>query len=143
MKTLWRLYFIVSVLLLLGAVRVQATDFYCRHSGTRVFDGSEVEESWEVVNSSVRRVQLPIQTKPTTGCSINWNSVGALYRPPEITEAPRLGSARAVNNYRIFYQSARNGQDRLTVRVHWINGATGKRQSAIVHYNITVTDRPL
>ena len=143
MKTLWRLYFIVSVVLVLGAVRVQAMDFYCRHSGTRVFDGSEVEESWEVVNSSVRRVQLPIQTKPTTGCSINWRSLGALYRPPEIVEAPRLGSARAINNYRIFYQSVRNGQDRLTVRVHWINGSTGKRQSAIVRYNITVTDRPL
>jgi hypothetical protein len=66
-----------------------------------------------------------------------------MYRPPEIIEAPRLGSARAVRNYQIFYQSARNGQDRLGIRLHWTNGSTGKLQSAIVHYNISVTDRPL
>jgi len=109
----------------------------------RIYDGGEFQENWEVVNSSARRVQLPAQTNPTTGCSIRWRSVGAFYRPPEIIEAPRLGSARAVRNYQIFYQSARNGQDRLTTRVHWTSGSSGKPMSAIVHYNITVTDRPL
>jgi len=56
---------------------------------------------------------------------------------------PRLGSARIVSNYRIFYQSARSGQDRLTTRMHWTSGSSGKLMSAIVHYNITVTDQPL
>ncbi len=128
-----------GVLFMLLADASEARDFYCRHSGIRnIYDGGEFDENWEVVNSSARRVQLPAQTKPTTGCSISWHSVGA----PEIIEAPRLGSARAVSNYRIFYQSARNGQDRLTARIHWTSASSGKLQSAIVHYNITVTDRP-
>jgi hypothetical protein len=122
----------------------QARDFYCRHSGIRnIYDGGEFDENWEVVNSSVRRVQMPTQTKPTTGCRISWRSVGGFYRPPEIIEVPRLGSARVVSNYRISYQSERNGQDRVTTRIHWLNASSGKPQSAIVHYNIRVTDRPL
>ena len=143
MRTSWSLYSFLVAGLLLGAEGAQAMDFYCRHPGIRIYDGGEFEENWEVVNSSARRVQLPGQTKPTTGCNISWHSIGALYRPPEIIEAPRLGSARAVSNYRIFYKSARNGQDRLTARIHWTAGSSGKIMSAIVHYNITVTDRPL
>ena len=143
MKTAWRLFSILFVVLLLGAGGAWARDVYCRHDGTRIHDGGEFQENWYVVNSTVRRVQRPDQTKPTAGCYASWRSVGALYRPAEIIEAQRLGSARAVNNYRIFYQSARNGQDRLTVRMHWTNASTGKPQSAIVRYNITVTDRPL
>jgi hypothetical protein len=143
MKCLWRLFSIFLVGLLFGANRTQAAEIYCRSSSTRVWDGSEAQVNWDVVNSSARRVQLPGQSKPTTGCSFSWRSVGAMYRPPEIIEAPKLGSARAVSNYRIFYQSARNGQDRLTARIHWINASTGKLQSAIVRYNIVVIDRPL
>jgi hypothetical protein len=143
MKTSWSLFSILLVGLLLGADCTQAADVYCRHTGIRVYDGGEFQENWEVVNSSARRVQLPAQTKPTTGCSISWRSVGALYRPAEIIEAPRLGSARAVSNYRIFYQSARNGEDRLTTRIHWISASSGKLMSAVVYYDITVTDRPL
>jgi hypothetical protein len=143
MKTSWSLFSILLVGLLLGADGTQAADVYCRHPGIRIYDGGEFQENWEVVNSSVRRVQMPAQTKPTTGCNISWHSVGAMYRPPEIVEAPRLGSARAVSNYRIFYQSARSGDDRLTIRMHWTSASSGKLQSAVVHYNITVTDRPL
>jgi hypothetical protein len=143
MKTAWSLLSILVVVLLLGAAGAQAGDVYCRHSGIRVHDGGEFQENWDVVNSAVRRVQRPDQTKPTTGCNISWRSVGAIYRPVEIIQAPRLGSARAVSNYRLFYQSARTGQDRLTARIHWTSPSSGKLQSAIVHYNINVVDRPL
>ena len=143
MKTLWSMYWILFVGLLVGVDAAYARDFYCRHSGLRtIHDGGEFDENWEVVNSSVRRVQMPSQTKPTTGCHISWRSVGGFYRSPEIIEGPRLGSARVVSNYRISYQSARNGQDRVTTRIHWLS-SSGKPQSAIVRYNITVTDRPL
>jgi hypothetical protein len=142
MKTSWSI-FAIPLVLLLAPDRAQAADVYCRHYGIRVHDGGEFQENWNVVNSAARRVQRPGQTKPTTGCSVSWHSVGAMYRPPEIIEAPRLGSARAVSNYRIFYQSARSGQDRLTARIHWTSASSGKLQSAIVHYNITVTDQPL
>src|SRR5262244_4009302 len=43
---------------------------------------------------------MPGRTNPTTGCHISWHSVGGFYRRPEIIEAPQLGSARAVSNYR-------------------------------------------
>jgi hypothetical protein len=135
--------FAVLLVALLAADRAQAADVYCRHGGIRIHDGGEFEENWYVVNSAARHPQRPGETRPTTGCGINWRSVGALYRPPEIIEAPRLGSARVVNNYRIFYQSARSGQDRLTTRIHWKGASSGQPQSAIVHYNITVSDQPL
>ena len=143
MQTSRGLFSILLLVLLPAAHRAEAADVYCRHPGLRIFDGGEFQENWDVVNSAARRVQMPSQTKPTTGCAVSWRSLGAMYRPPEIIEAPRLGSARAVSNYRIFYQSARNGQDRLTIRMHWTNASSGKLQSAIVRYNITVTDRPL
>jgi hypothetical protein len=66
-----------------------------------------------------------------------------MYRPIEIIQRPKLGQARIINTYRVFYQSASNGDDALTVRVHWVQASTGKLQSAIVHYNIHVTDQPL
>ena len=143
MKISSSLFSILLVLLLLGAGEARAADIYCWHDGIRILDGGEYLENWRVVSSSARRPQLPTQTKPTIGCGINWRSIGAMYRLPEIIERPHLGSARVVNNYRIFYQSARTGQDRLTIRMHWTNGSTGNPLSAIVHYNITVTDRPL
>jgi hypothetical protein len=95
MKILLSLYSILLVGMLF-ADTAQAKDIYCRHSGIRqLHDGGEFDENWEVVNSSVRRVQMPGQSKPTTGCSIRWHSVGALYRPAEIIEVPRLGSAQS------------------------------------------------
>src|SRR5260370_10220054 len=105
---------VAGVLSMLLADAAQARDFYCRHSGIRnIYDGGEFDENWEVVNSSVRRVQMPGQAKPTTGCHINWRAGCGFYRPPEIIEAPRLGSARPVSNYRILYQYPLNGPDRV------------------------------
>src|SRR5258708_9743349 len=117
---------VAGVLSMLLADAAQARDFYCRHSGIRnIYDGGEFDENWEVVNSSVRRVQMPGQTNPTTGCHISWRSVGGFYRPPEIIEAPRPCSARPVSNYRIFYQSPRNGQDPRVPPLHWIKANPG------------------
>jgi hypothetical protein len=143
MKISWGLFSILFIVLLLGADGAQARDVFCRHYGIRVYDGGEFQSNWDVVNSAVPRPLLPGHTKPPTGCSMSWRSVGALYRPIEIIEAPRLGTARLVSNYRIYYQSAHSGQDRMTTRVHWTSASSGKPQSAIVHYNITVMDRPL
>src|SRR5258708_13346181 len=85
---------VAGVLSMLLADAAQARDFYCRHSGIRnIYDGGEFDENWEVVNSSVRRVQMPGQTNPTTGCHISWRSVGGFYRPPEIIHAPPLSPA--------------------------------------------------
>jgi hypothetical protein len=133
---------IVLAVLFMTATRVHAYDIYCRNSGTLIHDGSETREDWYVVNSGVRRVQMPIQTKPTTGCAVNWHSLGAMYRPPEVIAAPKLGKAQIVNNYRIYYQSARNGDDHLAVRIHWFAGGN-RLQSAVVHYDIHVVDHPL
>jgi ABC-type phosphate/phosphonate transport system substrate-binding protein len=66
-----------------------------------------------------------------------------MYRPIEIIQRPKLGQVRILHTYRVFYQSPRNGDDTFAVRVHWVQATTGKLQSAIVHYNIHVTDQPL
>src|SRR5258708_19690764 len=103
---------VAGVLFMLLADAAQARDFYCRHSGIRnIYDGGEFDENWEVVNSSVRRVQMPGQTNPTTGCHISWRSVGGFYPPPQIIEAPRLGSARAVKNFPISHPPPRHTHD--------------------------------
>lgn len=99
--------------------------------------------TWHVVNSTVRTVQMPTQKKPSTGCNDDWSSVGGMYRPIEIIQAPKLGEARILHTYRVFYKSAKNGHDALTVRIYLAERRTGRLGSAIVHYNITVTDKPL
>jgi hypothetical protein len=127
----------------LSAGDARALDQYCRADYVRVQDGGEYQVKWDIVNSKARRPQLPGQTRATTGCNNGWRSLGAFYRPLEIIQAPKLGRARVTGNYRLFYESARNGQDAVAIRVHWIQASTGKLQSAVVRYNITVTDHPL
>jgi len=84
MKRPWPLFSMLLVVLLLGADGARAADVYCRHDGIRIHDGGEYQENWYVLNSTVRRTQRPGQTKPTTGCSTSWRSIGAMYRPAEI-----------------------------------------------------------
>jgi hypothetical protein len=139
MKAAW----IVLPALLLAAGSAQSMEIYCRADHARIHDGGEYQVNWQVVNAHARRPQLPGQTKATTGCNFNWNSLGGFHRPAEILQAPKLGHARVLNNYRIFYESARNGQDAFAIRVHWIQYNSGSLQSAIVRYNVTVTDQPL
>jgi hypothetical protein len=135
---------ILSLLLLLISGSAWSGEIYCRGSHTiHFYPGGEFHKTWDVVNSTVRKVQLPGRTKPTTGCSSDWNSVGGMYRPIEIIQAPKLGQARIVHTYRVFYKSAKNGQDALTIRLHWVDRHTGKLSSAVVHFDIHVTDQPL
>jgi hypothetical protein len=139
MKAKW----IGLLALLLATERAHGLDYYCGGSRSSIHDGGEYQVDWQVVNSNARRVQMPGQTKPARGCTRSWQSLGAFYRPPAIIQAPKLGRARIVSNYRIYYESGRSGQDTLGVRIHWIQFSSGQLQSAVVRYNITVTDKPL
>ncbi len=139
MKAKW-----IGVLaLLLATEHAHSLEYYCRAGTARIHNGGEYQVDWQVVSSGARRVQMPGQTKPTRGCRYSWQSLGAFYRPPEIIQAPRLGRARIMSNYRIYYESGRSGQDALGVRIHWIQFSSGQLQSAVVHYNIAVSDQPL
>ena len=139
MKAKW-----IGVLaLLLATDRAYSLDYYCNAGYSRIHNGGEYQVDWKVVSSGARRVQMPGQTKPTRGCTYSWRSLGAFHRPPEIVQAPRLGRARVVSNYRLYYESGHAGQDTLGVRIHWIQSSSGELQSAVVRYNITVTDHPL
>jgi hypothetical protein len=140
MKTGW----IVPALLLLGSGNAWGRDIYCAGSHTlHLIEGAELQKIWRVVNSTVRRVQLPGRTKPSTGCSYSWNSVGGLYRPIEIVQRPKLGQARITRNYRINYSSAKNGEDEMMVRIYFIPKGTTRQATLTVHYHITVTDQPI
>jgi hypothetical protein len=129
--------------LLLAAGNAYGMEIYCRADNLVIYAGGEIQGNWSVVNSKARRPQLPGQTKPTTGCSYSGQSLGAIYRVPEIIQKPTLGHARVVSNYRVFYESAKSGHDVLGVRVHWVEWSSGKLQSAIIHMNINVVDQPL
>jgi hypothetical protein len=127
--------------LLLGATSAQARDIYCDSKSGSLPNGTERTHDWFVVNSTVRKPQLPGQTKPSTGCYISFVSFGGMYKPPEIIAKPKLGVATTTAN-RIIYRSAKNGEDLVSVRFHTL-GRTGAIQSAIVHYRIHVVDKPL
>ena len=80
MKAAW----ILLPALLLGAANAEAGKVYCDMKGGSMPDGTERTRLWMVVNSTVRKPQLPGQTKTTGYCSITYRSFGGMHRPIEI-----------------------------------------------------------
>ena len=134
MKATW----ILLPALLLGTASAQARDTYCDFKG---YGSPDRVREWFVVNEKVRTPQLPGSTKPPSGCAINMESVGGMYRPLEVVTKPKLGEFRTTYN-RVYYRSFRNGEDFIAVRVHEV-GRTGTLQSFILQYRIHVVDHPL
>ena len=120
-----------------------ATETYCQSSYINVYDGAEREADWTVVIGSARKAQKLGKDNPTTGCSSSWRSLGPFYRPIEILKSPKIGETKINPRYRIFFKPTKIGQDELIVRIHWIQGTTTKKASAIVKYKIRVVDRPI
>jgi hypothetical protein len=118
-------------------------EIYCESNHTHPYNGGEFHSKWYVVNSSVRKAQLPGQKKPSTACYVSWSSVGAMYRPIEIIEKPKLGQAAVFRTYTVGYRSAKNGQDSFAYRLHWVDARTGKLSSAVIRVDIQVVDKPL
>jgi hypothetical protein len=138
MKATW----ILLPFLLLPVGNVQARDIYCHLVGGGVLhNGGEFSRDWYVVNSQVRKPQLPGQTKPTVGCTITYSSLGPMYRPVEILQKPKLGELQTGNS-RISYRSSRTGEDVIRVRFHTV-GRTGGLESSVITYRIHVVDRPI
>jgi hypothetical protein len=134
---------LVALTCLAATTSAQGMEVYCRSDGfARMENGVESRLSWFVVNSKARRA-WPGEPRPRPGCGDSRASVGPMYRPPEMIQRPRLGRAAVVSNYRVYYESARAGKDTMTIRLHWLHPTTGKQQSAIVHYDIHVSDRSL
>lgn len=138
MKSVKLILLALPALVAAGVSAAQARDIYCDMKGGGSTD--RVRE-WLVVNYKARTVQLPGQKKPSTSCSITFNSVGGIYRPIEIVTKPKLGEAKTSYGT-LYYRSARSGEDFVAIRMHEVtrNGGT---QSFIFKYRITVTDRPL
>lgn len=141
MKALWMAAGSLAAALSLSTGSAQARDIYCDVKGGRLPDGAERTDDWYVVNSTVRKPQLPGQTKASPICGITFNSVGGMHRPIEMIAKPKLGQAQTTYN-RVTYSSAKSGEDSLTIKFHHL-GRTGGIQSAIVHFRIHVVDRPL
>ncbi len=127
--------------LLLGGGAANAAEVYCDMKGGSLPDGAERTRDWYVVNYTGRKPQLPGQTKPFEWCSVTFNSFGGMYRPIELVTEPKLGEAKTTHN-RLWYRSKKNGDDLVTIRFHKL-GRTGQPESALVHYRIHVTDKPL
>jgi len=141
MKKILFLLSIVSALSFNGTA--YASETYCVSTPLHIVDGSDVSADWKITSALSRKPQIPGQQKPTTGCSNNWNSLGAFYKPIEIIQKPKLGSAKIGPRYRIFYSSNKVGNDELVVRIHWVADTTTQLSSAIVRYHIIVFDHSL
>jgi hypothetical protein len=122
----------------LGAGAAQARDIYCDMKG---FGSTDRVREWFVVNSSVRKPQLPGQTTPNPSCSISFQSLGGMYRPIEIVTKPKLGEAKTSYN-RLYYRSSKSGEDFVSIRQYEV-GRTGGTESSVFQYRIHVVDKPL
>ena len=127
--------------LLLGGTGAQALEIYCNYNGGSLPYGTERFRDWHVVNYTVRKPQLPGQQKRLEWCSVTYQAFGGIYRSPEIVTMPKLGEAKTTAN-KLLYRSSKNGEDLVSVRFHYL-GRTGQPESALVHYRIHVTDKPL
>jgi hypothetical protein len=124
--------------LLLSTAGAQARDIYCDLNG----GGSAARtREWFVVNANARRPQLPGQTKSNPYCGVNYESIGAMYRPIEIVTKPTLGEVKTGHS-RLVYRSSKSGEDFLAVRMYRV-GRTGGLESAVYSYRIHVVDHPL
>ena len=138
MKSTKLMLLALPALVLAGVSEASARDIYCDMKGG---GSTDRVRDWFVVNSKARTPQMPGQTKPTTSCSITFNSVGGMHRPIEIITRPKLGEAKTSYGT-LYYRSAKNGEDFLAIRMHEVT-RTGGLQTLIFKYRIIVTDRPL
>jgi hypothetical protein len=138
MKTGWA--FVVAALLI--SSNAWGREIYCDSRGVAIYDGADLHMIWHVVNSKVRTVQIPGQTKPTAWCGAAFNTAGEIYRPIEIIQRPKLGQARVAQRYMVGYTSAKSGHDAMAIRIHWLMSG-GKPASAVIHIDVDVTDKPL
>jgi hypothetical protein len=105
-----------------------------------MYHGAEMEIDWVITASTARSVQNVGQAKPTKGCSRSFRPPGIILSR-EIIKKPTLGTAKATNLYRLYYESARTGKDEFIYKTTWEqNGRVG---SAVVKVKITVVDRPI
>jgi hypothetical protein len=132
---------LLPALLVAGISNAQAGETYCNVRGGSLSAGVEFTHDWYVVNYKVRKPQLPGQTKPSTVCGINFNSVGGMHRPIEILVRPKLGEIKTTYNS-VAYRSAKNGEDFMSIRFHRL-GRTGSPESSVLNLRIHVVDRPL
>jgi hypothetical protein len=132
---------ILLPLLLFSAATAEARDIYCNSQPGRFPAGTDFTREWYVVNSTVRKPQLPGQTKASVGCVLTFGTLSGMRRPIEILVKPMLGEAKTTINS-IIYRSAKNGQDFVKVRFHWV-GRAGALETSVGSYRIHVVDKPL
>lgn len=119
---------------------VIAAETYCQAPGLVLYDGSDQRIEWIVTSVHARKVQKVGAEKPTRGCSRDFRANGLILRREVITPA-KLGKFRAVNKYRVYYESEKIGIDEIAYKTTWETG--GKINSAIVRIRVRVIDTPI
>ena len=139
MKTAW----ILLPAMLLAGTPARAADLYCFNRGGTLPAGAEYTHDWIVTNEKARKPRMwqgRIQ-KPPSGCRIDFNSVGGMYRPIEILARPKNGEFKSTH-YSVYYRSTKSGEDYLSIRFHRL-GRTGSPESSVINLRIRVVDRPI
>ena len=112
-----------------------AVETYCQSPGLVLYDGSDQTIEWVVTSVQGRKAQKVGQEKPTRGCSRNFRPNGMILSREVITPA-KLGKFRAVNKYRVYYESEKIGMDEIAYKTTWEYG--GRVSSSIVRIKIRV-----
>jgi hypothetical protein len=118
----------------------EARENYCYGPSLTIDHGGNYEIDFQVTTSKARKIQNVGQSKPTRGCYRDFRPGGVILSR-EIVKKPTLGRARAVNLYRLYYESDKPGKDELIYKTTWEKN--GKIGSAIIKMKITVFDQPL
>ncbi|WP_210247629.1 hypothetical protein [Salinarimonas soli] len=95
------------------------------------------------MKSTVPRPIIPGATRAPDFCRISLVGLGAMHKPIQIVQKPRLGEAAPSGRYSIDYRSKVAGTDTLTFVLSWIHASTGREATGTVTMNIQVVDAPL
>jgi len=113
----------------------RAVETYCKAPGLILYDGADQTIEWVVTSVQGRKAQKIGQEKPTRGCSRDFRPSGMILRREVITPA-KLGKFRAVNKYRVYYESEKLGLDEIAYKTTWEFG--GRVSSSIVRIKVRV-----
>jgi len=117
-----------------------AVETYCKSPGLTLYDGADQTIEWVVTSVSGRKAQRIGQEKPTRGCSRDFRPGGMILKREVITPA-KLGKFRAVNKYRVYYESDKLGVDEIAYKTTWEYG--GRVSSSIVRIKVRVVGGPI
>lgn len=112
-----------------------AAETYCQSPGLLLYDGADQTIEWTVTSVQGRKIQRIGQVRPMRGCIRDFRPRGMILRR-EVLIPAKLGKFRALNKYRVYYESEKLGLDEIAYKTTW--EFAGHINSAIVRLKVHV-----